>query len=228
MSRVMRLLDLMQALRRRRRPVKGATLAQELGISLRTLYRDIAPLQAQGAAIEGEAGVGYVLKPGFTLPPLMFSIEEVEALALGAQWVASRADDALSRRAGDALAKIAAVLPEERSDFIAWPTLIAAPGKAPDIGEPHLPLLRQALREERKLALRYIDATGRPTERVVWPVALGFFESARVLAAWCETRGAFRHFRADRIAGAAILDAHPPRRRRILLKEWTTEEGIED
>ena len=228
MSRAERLLDLLQALRRRRRPVPGAALAEEIGVSLRTLYRDIASLQAQGAAIEGEAGLGYVLKPGFTLPPLMFSVEEVEALALGAQWVASRTDGALARGARDALAKIAAVLPEERADFIAWPTLIAGPGKPLEDSEAHLPLLRQALREERKLALGYVDAQGRPTQRLVWPVALGFFDSARVLAAWCEMRGDFRHFRVDRMAGVAMLDAHPPRRRRTLLREWRLQEGLGD
>jgi predicted DNA-binding transcriptional regulator YafY len=107
MSRAERLLDLMQNLRRRRRPVTGSALAEELGVSLRTLYRDIASLKAQGAAIEGEAGFGYVLKPGFTLPPLMFSPDEVEALALGARWVEGRADAGLvARAAGDALAKI--------------------------------------------------------------------------------------------------------------------------
>ena len=103
MARAERLLALMQALRRRRAPVVGAALADEFGVSLRTLYRDIAALQAQGAAIEGEAGFGYVLKPGFTLPPLMFTPDEVEALALGARWVEGRADEELARAAKDAL-----------------------------------------------------------------------------------------------------------------------------
>jgi predicted DNA-binding transcriptional regulator YafY len=158
----------------------------------------------------------------------MFSVEEVEALALGAHWVASRTDGALAKGANDALAKIAAVLPEERADFIDWPTLLAGPGKALADSEAHLPLLRQALREERKLAFAYVDAAGRPTRRIVWPVALGFFDSARVLVGWCETRGAFRHFRADRIGEAAMLDARPPRRRRTLLRAWRAEEGLDD
>lgn len=108
MSRAERLLDLMQVLRRHRGPVSGRHLAQETGVSLRTLYRDIASLQAQGAAIEGEPGLGYVLRPGFTLPPLMFREEEIEALVLGMRWVAARGDDPLAAAAGDALAKIAA------------------------------------------------------------------------------------------------------------------------
>ena len=135
MSRAERLLELMQALRRRRAPVAGAALADELGVSLRTLYRDIASLQAQGAAIEGEAGFGFVLKPGFTLPPLMFSLEEVEALALGARWVEGRADAGLAKAARDALAKIGAVLPPERAEALDWPTLLAGAGPRGGGGE---------------------------------------------------------------------------------------------
>src|SRR6476660_9212302 len=114
MSRSQRLLDLLQILRRHRFPVTGAALAGELGISLRTLYRDIASLQGQGAEIEGEPGLGYVLRPGFMLPPLMFSIDELEALVLGGAWVGRQTDDPrLSKAAVNALAKISAVLPEQ-------------------------------------------------------------------------------------------------------------------
>ena len=111
MSRAQRLLDLLQLLHRHRRPVTGQSLADELGVSVRTLYRDIATLQAQGAHIEGEPGLGYVLRPGFLLPPLMFSEEELSALVLGMRWVADRGDGPLARAARDATAKIAAVLP---------------------------------------------------------------------------------------------------------------------
>ena len=109
MSRAERLLALIQCLRRHRQPVSGQTLATELGISLRTLYRDIASLQAQGASIDGEPGVGYVLRPGFMLPPLMFSEEELEALLLGSRWVAERADARLGAAARNAMARIGAV-----------------------------------------------------------------------------------------------------------------------
>src|SRR6187200_43800 len=112
-SRAERLLELLQVLRRYRQPVAGQTLADELGVSVRTLYRDIATLQGQGAAIDGEAGLGYVLKPGFMLPPLMFSEEEIEALVLGSRWVADRADRALADAAANVLAKIGAVLPKD-------------------------------------------------------------------------------------------------------------------
>jgi predicted DNA-binding transcriptional regulator YafY len=113
MSRSARLLDLLQLLRRHRQPVSGDNLARELGISIRTLYRDIATLQAQGADITGEPGIGYILKPGFMLPPLMFSEDELEALVLGSRWVSKRAGGPLGKAAENALAKIASVLPKD-------------------------------------------------------------------------------------------------------------------
>lgn len=219
MSRTHRLFDLLQMLRRRRRPVSGAELAREAGVSLRTLYRDIAALQAMGAEIDGEPGVGYVLRPGFLLPPLMFSEEEIEALALGAKWVARHTDDELSHAARNAVAKISAVLPQDLRTRLEDDALVVGPGwKRPHPVE--LKVLRRALRDERKLAISYRDEKGRHTKRVLWPVALGFFESTRVLVGWCELREAFRHFRADRIETAQILETRPPRRRRALVKEW--------
>jgi predicted DNA-binding transcriptional regulator YafY/glutathione S-transferase len=219
MSRTLRLFELLQMLRRRRRPVSGAELAREAGVSLRTLYRDIASLQGMGAEIDGEPGVGYVLRPGFLLPPLMFSEEEIEALALGAKWVARRTDDSLSDAARNAVAKISAVLPQDLKSRLEDEALIIGAGWE-RVQPVELGLLRRALREERKLAISYRDEKGVSSERIIWPVALGFFESARVLAGWCELRSAFRHFRADRIENAAILDARPPRRRQTLLKDW--------
>jgi predicted DNA-binding transcriptional regulator YafY/glutathione S-transferase len=219
MSRTHRLLELLQILRRRRQPVSGAELAREANISLRTLYRDIAALQAMGAEIDGEPGVGYVLRPGFLLPPLMFSEEEIEALALGARWVARRTDDSLCDAARNAAAKIAAVLPQDLRIRMEDRALVVGPGRE----RPHridLKLLRRALREERKLSIAYRDEKGARTERVVWPVALGFFESSRILAGWCELRQDFRHFRTDRIEIAEILEMRLPRRRQVLEKEW--------
>ena len=227
MSRAERLLELMQALRRRRAPVAGAALAEELGVSLRTLYRDIAALMAQGAAIEGEAGFGYVLRPGFTLPPLMFNLDEVEALALGARWVEGRADEGLARSAKDALAKIAAVLPPERAAALDWPTLLAGRAHAGEAERAALPLARKALADERKLAFGYADKDGRRSQRIVWPVAIGFFEFVMMLAAWCETREAFRHFRLDRMDRVELLPDRPPKARRSLLRDWRRAQGLE-
>jgi predicted DNA-binding transcriptional regulator YafY len=228
MSRAERLLELMQSLRLRRRPVAGAALADELGVSLRTLYRDIEALKAQGARIEGEAGLGYVLRPGFTLPPLMFSLEEIEALALGARWVEGRADEGLKKAARGALAKIAAVLPPERAEALDWPTLMAGAAKLGDEESVSLPLVRKALGLERKLELAYVDKEGRRSTRIVWPVAVGFFDHARMLAAWCETREAFRHFRLDRMAAVTVMDERPPKARRTLLRDWRRAEGLDE
>ncbi|WP_043744594.1 HTH domain-containing protein [Paramagnetospirillum magneticum] len=219
MSRTDRLFGLLQSLRRHRRPVSGADLAAEAGISLRTLYRDVATLQGLGAEIDGEPGLGYVLKPGFLMPPLMFSDEEIQALALGARWVARRTDADLARAARNAMAKIASVVPPDLHRKLDDDALIIGPGweKPQAVG---LDTLRQALNHERKLALSYRDEKGVRTERVVWPVVLGFFETTRVLAAWCELRGGFRHFRTDRIEAAELLSYRPPRPRRSLMAEW--------
>jgi predicted DNA-binding transcriptional regulator YafY len=226
MSRAQRLLDLIQMLRRHRRPVAGAALARELGVSLRTLYRDIAALQAQGADIAGEAGLGYLLRPGFMLPPLMFNVEEIEALALGSRWVAARADTPLAGAARDALAKIAVVLPADLSDRLESPALLVGPGKPIAAGDAALPAIRQAIRAERKLCVAYVDGAGTPTKRTIWPLALAFFDRARVIVAWCETRQAFRHFRTDRISAIEPSPTRYPRRRQALLREWRAAEGI--
>ncbi|MBK3733895.1 HTH domain-containing protein [Azospirillum brasilense] len=226
MSRAERLIDLIQCLRRHRRPVSGHVLADELGVSLRTIYRDIATLQAQGARIDGEPGVGYLLQPGFLLPPLMFAEEEIEALALGIRWVADRADGALGAAAQNALAKIAAVLPPDLRDRMDASALLVGPGE-PIVGDGvDLAVVRRAIRGERKLSIAYRDRDGAASERVVWPFALGFFDRLRVLVAWCELRGAIRHFRADRIVSVTALEARYPRRRQALLKEWREAEGI--
>lgn len=226
MSRAERLLDLVQILRRHRNPVSGHILAQELDISLRTLYRDIASLQAQGARIDGEPGLGYVLRPGFMLPPLMFSEEEIEALVLGSRWVAKRGDTRLGAAARDALAKIAAVLPPDLREGLDASTLLVGPGTPIAAGDAELASIRQAIRAERKLDITYRDQANKESQRRIWPFAIGFFERTRVVAAWCEMRQGFRHFRTDRIAAIAPTETRYPRRRQTLLKEWRQVEGI--
>jgi len=226
MSRSRRLLDLVQILRRHRRPVSGARLAEELGVSLRTVYRDIESLVAEGADVAGEAGVGYVLRPGFLLPPLMFSDDEIEALVLGSSWVAERADPALAAAAADAIAKIKAVLPGDLRESVDAARLMAAPGEAIAPDGVDLAPLRAAIRREHKIRISYRDRAGRASERIVWPIAVGFFERVRVLGAWCELRVGYRHFRTDRIAALADTGERYPRRRRALIREWRLAEGI--
>jgi predicted DNA-binding transcriptional regulator YafY len=226
LARAERLLELIQVLRRHRRPVSGRVLAEELGVSLRTVYRDIQTLIGQGASIDGEAGVGFVLRPGFVLPPLMFSDEELEALVLGSRLVAQRSDESLARAAMNVIAKIAAVLPDDLRDSMDATGLLAGPGRNAAAEPIDLAPIRAAIRAEQKLVLHYVNAKGDRTRRTVWPIALGFFECVRVLAAWCELRQDFRHFRTDRISTLRRTDRRYPRRRRALMKEWQEIEGI--
>ncbi|CAN7357657.1 YafY family protein [Pararhizobium sp. LjRoot255] len=220
MSRSTRLFDLIQLLRTYRRPVSGAALAQRLGISIRTLYRDIATLQAQGADIQGAPGFGYVLKPGFLMPPMMLSEEEIEALVLGARWVAARTDDELKDAARNALAKIAAVLPADLRRELETNSLLVSSARKPIVGCTDLAAVREAIRQGFKLDIGYADINGRSTNRRIWPFALGYFEETRVLAAWCELREDFRHFRAERIASMIVTDIRVPQTRQHLLAEW--------
>ena len=228
MSRAQRLLDLIQVLRRHRHPVSGATLAEATGVSLRTLYRDIELLKAEGAHIDGEAGVGYVLRPGFMLPPLMFSEEEIEALVLGSRWVHQRADRALADAAANVLAKIGAVLPKDLRDTLDESGLLIGPGDPIAAGDAQLPKIRQAIRTERKIGLSYRDNNGADSKRTIWPFALSFFEKVRVVVAWCELREDFRHFRTDRIVVLNMTEKRYPRRRQVMLKEWRERELTKD
>lgn len=221
MSRTQRLIDLIQILRRHRHPVSGKKLADELEISLRTLYRDIATLQAQGASIEGASGLGYVLRPGFMLPPLMFSEEEIEALVLGSRWVERRADKKLRLAATNALAKIAAVLPAELRHQLEFSGLLIGSAKtAIENDDEKEALIRHAIRKEYKLHITYADVKNDESQRVIWPIALGFFEEVHVVVAWCELREDFRHFRTDRIDQLTQLETHYPQRRQTVLKKW--------
>ena len=220
MSRSERLFDLLQALRRHRRAVSGRALAAETGVSLRTLYRDIASLQSLGAAIEGEPGVGYILKPGFLLPPLMFTPEELEALVLGSRWVAERTDGSLAAAAGNALARISAVLPSELQNELAMTTLLIGPSRETPRNQVDPAILRHAIRQETKLILVYRDAADSESQRTIWPFALAYFDAARVLLGWCELRKDFRSFRADRIVSVQPCEERYPQRRQSLLRGW--------
>lgn len=226
MSRAQRLLDLIQMLRQHRRAVAGAVLAAELGVSLRTVYRDIETLKAQGAHIEGEAGIGYVLRPGFMLPPLMFSQEEIEALVLGSRWVSERADGVLGKAARNVLAKIGAVLPDDLKAGIEASGLLIGPGTPIPARDGDLATIRQAIRSEHKIHVGYADELGNATERTLWPIALAFYDRVRVLVAWCELRQGYRHFRIDRIATLQSVAEKYPGRRAKLLKEWHAVQGV--
>lgn len=227
MDKTTRLFSLMDALRRRRLPVTAATLADELSVSVRTIYRDVQALIALGATIDGEAGMGYVLRTGFFLPPLMFDDAELEALVLGASWVAGQGDEELVRAARNVLAKVATASPHDLRDRIGDIGLWASPVEE-DPGTAFLPRVREAIRREQLLHLHYRRADGEASERRVWPIMLAFFERVRMLVAWCELRQGFRHFRLDRISDLAVPGDHYPRRRSVLVREWRREMRIPD
>ncbi|MBZ2188734.1 YafY family transcriptional regulator [Alcanivorax sp. JB21] len=225
MDKTARLFSLMDALRRRRLPVTAATLADELSVSVRTIYRDVQALIALGATIDGEAGMGYVLRTGFFLPPLMFDDAELEALVLGASWVAGQGDEELVRAAHNVLAKVATASPRDLRDRIDGIGLWASPVEG-DPGTVFLPRVREAIRLEQMLHMHYRRADGEASERTVWPIMLAFFERVRMLVAWCELRQGFRHFRLDRISELTVPGGHYPRRRSVLVREWRREMRI--
>ena len=228
MSRTERLLDLMQLLRQHRFPVTAQLLAQHMNTSVRTVYRDIQTLQQMGANIEGEAGIGYLLRSGFSLPPLMFSEEELEAICLGIRWVMrDEHDQQLGAAARSALAKIDHSIPGQLRMLLDNPGLLIAT-RANDQLQHQVDIsqLRYAIRAERKLEITYTDEKGQQSSRTIWPFALGYFENLRVIAAWCELRQAMRHFRTDRLIHLLVLEQRYPQRRQQLLKQWREAENI--
>ena len=224
-SRAERLLVLIDELRRRRRPVSGIELAQVLGVSIRTLYRDIASLRALGAGIEGEAGVGYVLRSGFLLPPVMFSAEEVDALVLGAHWVADKADAALGNAARKAMARLTAIMPLELVDRVEAQYVVVGESEHSLQETVDMESVRQAIHSEQKLQIRYHDAKGKSSERLIWPFMLIYYNGGRLISAWCELRDSIRHFRTDRIVSLSSTASRYPRRRHELIKLWREAES---
>ncbi|ASK27888.1 transcriptional regulator [Neisseria chenwenguii] len=200
-----------------------------LRISVRTLYRDIETLRAQGADIRSEAGVGFVLhQDGFQLPPLMLTEAELEALVFGIRCAAQQGDSMLADAAKSALAKVYAVLPDSLADPAQHQALYPLrPQTSGSEAETRvLAAVRQAMRENRSLSLHYCDLNGMGTERVVVPVALGYFENARLLAAWCTLRQDFRHFRTDRISRLESGAVYPVPRR-LLFQRWQVQTCVD-
>lgn len=222
MRRAERLFQIIQILRRSTRPVTGAALAAELEVSTRTVYRDVADLIGRRVPITGAAGLGYLLGAGYDMPPLMLTPDEIEAVVLGAQWVAERGDRVLSAAARDVVAKIAAVVPANLRVFVDEPSVATKPSLQPIGDRSDASTIRRAICENRKLRLRYRDAAGEETERTVWPVVVGYGEEGLVLIAWCELRSDFRHFLIDRIVRAEVLDAAVDVGRRELTGRWRT------
>lgn len=220
MRRADRLFQIIQILRRSSRPVTASELAAELEVSARTVYRDMADLIGQRAPIQGEAGLGYILDEAFDMPPLMLTPDEIEAAVLGAQWVATRGDPVLAKAAQDLVAKIAAVAPERLRALVATPSM-AAPRKAgAAAADIDIARTREWIRTGRKIHIAYRDEAGATSERVIWPIVIALFERTRVLAAWCELRQDFRHFRTDRVVSARFLDEGHGHRLAALRQSW--------
>jgi predicted DNA-binding transcriptional regulator YafY len=197
MRRTDRLFELIQILRDGRLHT-ARDMADRLEVSTRTLWRDMATLIASGLPVEGERGVGYLLREPVTLPPLTLTADEVQALTLGLQLVTRGADPSLSRAADSLSAKIAAVLPARLMEGAGSETWVF-PGAEAMAAARHLPALRRAVRLHERVVIDYLDGSGIPSERPVRPLLLEFWGRVWTLASWCEARGGFRSFRVDRI-----------------------------
>jgi predicted DNA-binding transcriptional regulator YafY len=220
MRRADRLFQIIQVLRRSSQAVTASALAEELEVSKRSVYRDIADLIGQRVPIRGEAGLGYVLDRGFDMPPLMLTPDELEAAVLGAQWVAERGDAVLAAAARDLIAKITTAVPERLRPFIVEPTIGAPPGNFTALDGLDITRARLWIRNGRKIRIRYRSQDMQESQRTIWPVIIGYAETVRLLAAWCELRQGFRHFRTDRIVAAEFLDESYGRRPSELRTQW--------
>lgn len=229
MRKASRLFEIIQILRLARKPVTAAGMAETLEVTPRSIYRDIAALQAMRVPIEGGRGIGYILRPGFDLPPLMFSIEETEAIVLALALLARTGDEELKAAAGRVNQKITGAVPEPlrlafRSQALhAWGTVAPSP-----VGVD-LALMRRAIRDERKLGIDYRDELGRATERTIRPIALIYYSETANIVAWCELRQAIRNFRADRVEHCEATDDFFPGEgqglRDLWISGWRTQPG---
>lgn len=219
MRRADRLFQLIQILRRVKKPVTAAKLAEELEVSKRTVYRDISDLVGQRVPIEGEVGLGYTLSEFYNMPPLMFTRDELEALVLGVQLVQSLPDKTLGNAAKDVLSKIGDAIPANlRSTLTDAGVRIKARESEPEKQDTRH--LREIIRANMKSRIKYVDQIGNVSERVVWPVVLGYDDAYCLLIAWCEKRQQYRHFRVDRIRQIECLDTPVPITGRELRNRW--------
>ncbi|WP_298922341.1 YafY family protein [uncultured Roseobacter sp.] len=219
MRRGDRLFEVIEILRRANGPISAQAIGTELGVTKRTVYRDVAALIGQGVPINGEAGVGYVLEPGFHMPPLMLTPDEIEAVTLGVLWVQTRGEPELALAAEKLITKLETVAPDKYRTSFLEPVVRVAPVDQPDevLGAADI---RLAIRRRKKIALTYSDNSGQKTRRMIWPIFLGYRDTSRIIAAWCELREGFRYFRTERIIEAEVLEHGIPRRMDLLRTEW--------
>lgn len=207
MRKASRLFEIIQILRLAKKPMTAAVMAERLEVTVRSIYRDIAALQAMRVPIEGGRGIGYIMRPGFDLPPLMFSIEETEAIVLSLALLERTGDEELKRAARRVNLKLAGAVPAplrqamENKALYAWGTVAPVPAGI------DLAIVRRAIRDERKLTLSYRDEMGRATERMIRPIALIYYSQTANIVGWCELRQAIRNFRSDRVEACLEADA---------------------
>ncbi|QRM54665.1 YafY family protein [Sinorhizobium sp. BG8] len=229
MRKASRLFEIIQILRLARHPITAAEIAGRMEVTVRSIYRDIAALQAMRVPIEGERGIGYILRPGFDLPPLMFSIEETEAVVLALALLERTGDVELKEAAKRVGAKIAGAVPPPLRQTLsaralhAWGTVQPAP-EGIDLSR-----VRRAIREEEKLVLDYRDELGRASERTIRPLALIYYSQSANIVAWCELRQAIRNFRADRVENCdpagTWFRGEGDRLRELWISGWKVDPG---
>lgn len=220
MRRADRLFEIIQLLSRAGGPITADRIAAELETSKRPIYRDIDAPVGQRVPIRGEAGICYVLDAGFDLPPLMQTSDEVEAVALGAQWVVVHGEDELARAALNVLAKVAQIVTENLRALIDDPAVGTPPREVRADHHVDVARLRLWCREGRTLEIEYRDENGRPSKRTIWPFMVGYVAAVRIVAAWCELRQDFRVFRTDRLTAVDDLNQHYPDRPVALRRRW--------
>lgn len=220
MRRGDRLFEIIQLLRTATKPLTAADIATALEVTPRTIYRDMAALQARRVPIEGAPGLGYVLRRGFDLPPLMFTIEEVEAIIVGAQLVRRTGDSGLQDAAETVLSKVKTILPDTLRQYSLEAPFFVSSFGAKSSSIVNIAEIRDAIRVARKIKISYEDEQGRQSQRIILPVATAYYVQVTLIAAWCTLRSDYRHFRADRITALEWLNetflAEQPR----LLKGW--------
>ncbi|HEV7434389.1 MAG TPA: YafY family protein [Pseudorhizobium sp.] len=220
MRKASRLFEIIQILRLAKKPVTAAEMAAQLEVTVRSIYRDIVELQAMRVPVEGGRGIGYILRPGFTLPPLMLTVEETEAIVLSLALLERTGDTGLRQAAKQVNRKIAAAVPAPLAATFSTNALHAWGSSAPAPEAVDLAMVRGAIREERKLALDYRDELGRLTERTIRPIALIYYSQTANIVGWCELRQAIRNFRADRVEHCEPAQAFFPGEGDGLRKLW--------
>ena len=215
MSKTTRLFDVIQLLRGAKGPIRARDIASALEVSVRTVYRDIASLQAMQTPILGEPGIGYVMRKGYDLPPINFDVDEAEAISVGLSLIARTGDPGLWRAAGRASRKLHEAAPGTRK-------LVTSSWGVEAVPTVNLSELRGAIRKETKLKIVYRDVEQRETERVIWPLVLIYHVDNAMIVAWCEFRQALRHFRLDRMVGCSALPDDFRGLGDALIAQWET------